>query len=301
MGSKQIISALLNEHAFSPITGQFLAIGRSTVYTPKNVLTDLFNKYKIPTETLQSIYSSNKYIDNSTRRSTGEITDDALIASFSGCQYNCLDISGYEGADIIHDMNTPIPQDYHGKYDFIYNGGCMDNMFDPVTCIKNTAKMLSPNGRIVHAESATAMAGYYLTFSPEWFFSYYAINNFYDCKVYVVVAREPYKDIGRKIFDADLFLWRPYFTRTQDYNYIEGCRSVDGLMLLIVVAQKGRHSTSDTIPIQSHYLRPSDTDWRARYEDFCATPRPLLKPDFYYGNVTLPLLSDHYQYLGSGF
>ena len=64
------------------------------------------------------------------------------------------------------------------------------------------------------AELCTAkrLLGYqvYLSFSPEWFYSYYAINNFADCKVYVCHQTE--KGETRTIYDTNLFEYKPEFT-----------------------------------------------------------------------------------------
>jgi len=296
---KQALSMILNEHKYRPIKGKYLSIGKQTVTIPADLIFDLFKYYSIPGEQLKLFYADPANIDISTRRGKGFIFDHSLLSAFSSCEYNCLDVSEYEGATILHDMNTIIPKEHYNTYDFIYDGGCMDNMFDPVTFLKNASNMLKLGGRIVHVECASAYAGAYLSFSPEWFFSYYAINNYLDCKVYAIVARE--SSGNPHVFNSDLFLWSPYFTRTEDYDYIKGCQSLNGQMFLLVIAEKQANSTSDVIPMQSHYLQPTDIDWRNRYEDFCNVRRPLLKTNLLKDNIELPLLTDHFQYLGSDF
>lgn len=290
---------ILNEHKYRPITGKYLSVGKHTVTIPADKIFEIFARNSIPDEQLAKIYADSANIDTATRHGKGSIFDHSLISSFSDCEYNCLDVSDYEGATIIHNMNNDIPEQYHNTYDFIYNGSCMDNLFDPVTFIKNTSKMLKPGGRVVHLECACAVAGAYLSYSPEWFFSFYAINGFLDCKVYATVARE--SSGNPHSFNTDLFLWNPYFTRVDNYDYIEGCKSVNGLMHLLIVAEKQENSTNDVIPMQSHYMQPSDNDWRKRYEDFCKVSRPILRANTMKENVDLPLLSNHYQYLGSDF
>ena len=41
-----------------------------------------------------------------------------------------LDYSDYEGADLIHDLNNPIPDSLHDKFDFVYDGGTLEHVFD---------------------------------------------------------------------------------------------------------------------------------------------------------------------------
>lgn len=220
--NKQSLSLMLHEHKYKPITGEYLSLGKQTVTLPREVVRSLFVSNSLEVEPLDAVYADEANIDTVTRHGSNYILDHSLISAFSDCHYNCLDVSDYEGADIIHDMNTPIGEQHYGKYDFIYNGSCMDNIFDPVSFIKNTSRMLAPNGRVMHIECATALAGAYLSFSPEWFFSYYAANGFKDCKVYAIVARE--SSGHAHLFDTDLFVWNPYFTRSANYDYINGCK-----------------------------------------------------------------------------
>lgn len=298
--NKQTLALLLSEQKYRPITGDFLCIGKQTVNVPLDALLGLFERHGVPDRMMKDAIRQEN-MDVKTRHAGSSVYDHSLIKAMAGgnVKYNCLDVSDYEGADIIHDMTSPVPSSLHEKFDFIYNGSCMDNVFDPVSFIRNTSRMLKPNGRIIHIECAGAVAGAYLMFSPEWFFSYYAINEFVDCKVYVTIARN---STGHPaIFDTALYHWRPPFTRDPNYDYIEGCKSINGLMHVIVVAEKGAKSTSDANPMQSQYFGSSDRDWREMYPVFSESGRTLLKAPRHEEGKALPLLSDHYQYLGDGF
>ncbi len=80
-----------------------------------------------------------------------------------------LDVSDYEGAEIIHDLNTPLPNKYRSVADFIFNGSCLDNLFDPAMAIKSMSKMLRPGGRVMHVEHGSPIQGAFLCYSPEFF------------------------------------------------------------------------------------------------------------------------------------
>ena len=295
--NKQTLKMFLNENNYKKITGDFLCIGKQTVNVDPFATIKLFEKYGCSSTKLKNLYSNKKY-DTLTRHAKDIFMDEDLLSCFSDAKYNCLDRSSYEGASIIHDMNTPISDNLHQKFDFIYNGSCMDNLFDPVSFIRNTSNMLKVGGRILHIECATGVPGAYIMYSPEWFFSYYAINNYIDCKVYVSVARS--EGTTRHIFDTDLFIWQPFFNRQKDYSDIKACKSINGLMHLIVIAEKGRDSTSNLCPIQMQYLDENTIDWRQKYYDFNKSERPIIKLDQKI-DVVVPYLTDHYKYLGSGF
>ena len=49
---------------------------------------------------------------------------DRFLGDFLGASsITVLDASPYEGADTIHDMNTPVPEAWHGRYDVVIDSG----------------------------------------------------------------------------------------------------------------------------------------------------------------------------------
>ena len=75
------------------------------------------------------------------------------------------------------DQNGETPL-YIATYDFIYDGGTLDNVFSPANAIVSFSKMLKENGRILHSNMGSAWPGAYCSFSCEWFYSFYSNNNF---------------------------------------------------------------------------------------------------------------------------
>ena len=99
MGINQnVFKLLLLENSYKPITGNFLSIGKHTVSMNNNIICNLLKDYGMP-------FLNNKDIDTSTRHSSKKnLSDTALLKSFSNAKYSCLDVSNYEGANIIHDI-----------------------------------------------------------------------------------------------------------------------------------------------------------------------------------------------------
>ena len=131
--------------------------------------------------------------------------------------------------------------------DFIFNGSCFDNLFDPATAIKSLSKMLRPHGRIMHLEHGTPLADTFLCYSPEWFFDFYALNGYADCQIFICVLPE-----YSQLRDWHVHTWRPY-------NIVDGRLELSepNVTLLhfmnIVVAEKGDTSTDDKTPVQNVY------------------------------------------------
>lgn len=58
-----------------------------------------------------------------------------------------MDMSAYEGAEIVHDLNDPVTdKKLHGAFDLIFDGGTTEHVFDVATCMKNIFQMLATDG-----------------------------------------------------------------------------------------------------------------------------------------------------------
>ena len=60
-----------------------------------------------------------------------------------------LDHSDYEGADLLFDLNEPLPPELEGTFDLIIDGGTLDNVFNPTQAMMNIARMLRAGGRVL--------------------------------------------------------------------------------------------------------------------------------------------------------
>ena len=91
---------------------------------------------------LGCVNASQIVTDSDTRRAEGAgfISDASFFRLFSNATYHCLDVSDYEGAEIVHDLCQDVPENLHEQFDVTVNGSCLDNIFDPATAIKNMSK-----------------------------------------------------------------------------------------------------------------------------------------------------------------
>ena len=243
--TSQTARFILKEHAHRSITGDLLLLGRQHIF----MTTD---------EALRLIDDENIEIrdkDRGTRAKTdstaeSSISDTDFFGLFSDADMRALDVSDYEGADVILDINSPIPEEFKSKFDFIFDGGVLDNVFEPASTIKNVAKMLRPGGRVIHANFMSYVPSVYTACSMDWYFDYYAINDFTDCKIYLGLY-----DRGTDLTATpwDMFAWLPIFKDGDVHRFHRADFETDRNMLALVIAEKGAVSTSDKIPIQYHY------------------------------------------------
>jgi SAM-dependent methyltransferase len=257
----QLATILLREHRYRPIEGTFLSIGRQTAYfSPAEAVALVRCELGSPPLVAEDALE----IDASTRGCAGQsfISDRAFYSLFSRAEYRCLDINAYEGADIVADLCAPIDRGLDGRFDFIFDGSCLDNMFDPATAIRNLAQMLKPGGRIVHVDRASRRHNVYVAFALSWFHDFYAINDFADCQVYLAQW-----DGEQSLARWDFYHYEPARMRGGRLSYFgQDCwyhpwREAHA----VVIAEKGERSTSDRSPVQFEYrpqLKLADVDGR---------------------------------------
>jgi hypothetical protein len=279
-------------HKTKPITGNYLNIGKQSVLIDRLEISKLADKYDISINVPEAS-------DQSTRKTLLSTTDDDLLAAFSTATYCSLDKSDYETAAEIVDLNLPsIPSHLENKFDFIYDGGTLDNVFSPAQSIMNLAKMLRPGGRILNFNLGSGWPGAYCSLSCEWFFSYYAVNNFVNVKVYLAIPTAEPGSWPNPAFH--MFSYTPYFSRKPNYDPLEATRSSAPLgAFVLCLAEFGENSTVHKIPAQSHYLEPGDEDWREKYHDYQNINNLTLSFDNgELEDLRLPYDSDHYKYVG---
>jgi hypothetical protein len=90
-------------------------------------------------------------------------------------EVDALDVSAYEGANIIADLNDPsLPKHIDGDYDLIYDSGTLEHIFDAPTALRSLVSLTSKGGVIVHANPANGFMDHGLwQISPDLFRAFY--------------------------------------------------------------------------------------------------------------------------------
>jgi len=159
--------------------------------------------------------------------------------------HRVLDQSDYEGADIVWDLGYPVPEHLHNRFDFIFNGGCLDNMFNPAQAMMNFTKMLKVGGRLVCMESASSFNSPYLMYSPGWFCDYFEVNEFDSWKAYICAYK------GWEELRYGPWRWFEYDQKKDRNGPSPQARKTN--LLVVTLAQKGQETSSDRQPIQYQY------------------------------------------------
>ncbi|MBX6322620.1 MAG: hypothetical protein IRY94_12385 [Rhodospirillaceae bacterium] len=150
------------------------------------------------------------------------------------------DVSSYQGASHIHDLNHPLGQ--HETYSLVFDGGTLEHCFAVPDAFSNAISLCATGGHIVHILPTNNFSGHgFYQFSPELFFSLYSRVRGFDLKaVYLAVEGEP------------RFWWavRPPLEK---HGRIEVCSALETHILVIAAKGPGAVSPRDSPPQQSDY------------------------------------------------
>lgn len=275
--TRHLAELILAEHCLRPIAGNMLLLGRQTIFMKPDEALALVRRFGIePQGTPQTADFGDP----------GNISDRSFFSLFSAAKIVACDVTDHEGADLIFDLSADLPADLHGRFDFIYNGSVLDNVFDPAACLRNVSRMLAPAGRVLGYEGTVGFSTSfsYCRFSPEWFFDYFALNQFADVQCYVASYRDIHADSWQ------LYEWSPYAG-----DHFAGDLAMSGELLSLFVAEKGVTSTVDRTPVQNYY-RPDHKAYREAADLMEASSRrahylqafPALRPGWFAKTKPLP-------------
>ena len=129
----------------------------------------------------------------------------SVLANYGFSNIKILDFFD-KSADIVHDMNLPLPAQYEAAFETVIDMGTSEHVFDVRQCFANLFSLLKPGGTII---LNLPCKGYYLhglyTFSPELITEMLVCNGF-------EIIREIYGTEAGVIVDRnqdapDIMMW----------------------------------------------------------------------------------------------
>ncbi len=177
--------------------------------------------------------------EEAVQRILAEPYAEGLFQTLGAEQVDSLDASDYEGANLLHDLNQPIPEKWHQRYSCVVDFGSLEHVFNFPMGLKNAIDLLEEGGHFLSATTANNFMGHgFYQFSPELFFNYLPNNGFSTVEVYMLLFRNV-----------------PYFFRVRSPQELKSRVELVNHepVLMGVLAQKQEHRASVVFPIQSDY------------------------------------------------
>lgn len=172
---KPTLNFLLAEHRLRPFSGTVLTLGRQDIRFSKEYLAYTAKMLGINLLPVPMQPSSKPEL-----AARGAISDESLFRALGCSSLRALDVSPYEGAEIIWNLNQAgVPEPCRGAFDIIFDGGTLEHVFHLPNALANLHEMVSVGGRIIHALPLANYVdhGFYM-FSPTFFCDYYAYNGY---------------------------------------------------------------------------------------------------------------------------
>lgn len=103
---------------------------------------------------------------------------DALFRSLGAEQLDVLDASNYEGASFIHDLNRPLENGVKRRYDFVFDGGTLEHVFDIASALRTCMQLTDVGGHLCICSVANNECGHgFYQFGFELFFRLFDVPN----------------------------------------------------------------------------------------------------------------------------
>jgi hypothetical protein len=108
-------------------------------------------------------------------------------------EVKALDVSNYEGAQLTHDLNEPIPESLSERFTAVVDGGSLEHVFNIVQAFKNCMELTAGGGSFLSLAPTNNFSGHgFHQLSPE--FSYAALSEQNGFKVRRMLVHENRKN-----------------------------------------------------------------------------------------------------------
>lgn len=154
-----------------------LTIGRQDLLVDAGQLSAAFARFNAPLDPATA------------QRLAGERFANAVLERLGAERLGFMDISDFEGATVIHDLNAPLDPALAGRHSLVFDGGTLEHVFDCVTALKSYMALPRVGGHLIVAVPANNEMGHgFYQFSPEFFFRTLSPPNGYRLRALFAVA-----------------------------------------------------------------------------------------------------------------
>lgn len=94
-----------------------------------------------------------------------------------------MDVSNYENATVLHDLNNPIPHSLKNRFTTVIDSGTLEHVFNFPVAIKNCMEMIEVSGTYIGITPCNNFFGHgFYQFSPELYYRVFSTDNGFEVK-----------------------------------------------------------------------------------------------------------------------
>ncbi|MCG8459298.1 MAG: class I SAM-dependent methyltransferase [Holophagales bacterium] len=258
---------LLEELKRRPFEGSVLQLGRMVVFFREDELRSWARRHGVELAANVKVALSHDPV----LAAHGCMDDESFFRLIGFEEVSSIDAERWEGASYEVDLNEPVPEHLHGRFDMVFEGGTLGSIFDVPEVFANLRRLLRKGGRVIHAMSHShnmVDLGFYM-FSPTLFHDVYETAG-WKRETLLLCEYVAFWTAGRLATGpVDVYRYEPGALDHLSYG-----RFGDKLLSFFVVATKSSDSDLQEIPQQSYYQRLWAEDHesrRCRLEDTART------------------------------
>ena len=159
---------LLASHETGVSFNQCLTLGRQSYLAGNKESRGLLEDFSISPEKYPKLLSN----------TGGGRYAEAFFEVLGTKRLESLDMTNFEGATIIHDLNKPVPKELKGQFDVVFDGGTLEHIFNFLAAMKHCMELVKPGGHFILNTPANNFLGHgFYQFSPELFFRIFSQQN----------------------------------------------------------------------------------------------------------------------------
>ena len=103
---------------------------------------------------------------------------DEFFAVLGTKRLDAIDASDFEGAQLVHDMNEPLPDSLRGQYDAVVDGGTLEHVFNVPTAFRNVMDAVRVGGHFFGIVPANNWCGHgFYQYSAEFLYRVFSPDN----------------------------------------------------------------------------------------------------------------------------
>jgi hypothetical protein len=234
---------ILKEHKRRPFSGKLLLLGQGDIYFSDNDYKQMaqmigvsLNSSVAPGLSYKADFAAKGYLDTQ-----------SVFKRLGFSEVLALDYSDFEGADIIHDLNSPdILEELKQHFDVVIDHGTLEHIFHFPNALNAVFQFLKVGGRAITSSPSSGFFdhGFYM-FQPTLFLDFYTANNWEIASAQVV--QFSLNQETEPCFFTDYY---PGQFDSVGYGKMD-----KNLYSTICIATKMEQSTGTTIPQQGWYSR----------------------------------------------
>jgi hypothetical protein len=100
------------------------------------------------------------------------------VLGFSFDHVSFMDFSPYEGADIIHDLNVPVPDALRSRFDVVLDFGTAEHVFSVKECLSNLATLCDLGGLLITLHPVDWVNHGFYNFNAALIGDFFSVNGF---------------------------------------------------------------------------------------------------------------------------